>query len=127
QISIHDDSLVDAKPGLLRESQIGTDPDAQHHHVGGKGGATYGADHPRLDRLRSAAEVEDDAVRLVHAADVHADLAAEHALHGDFLGRDDVDLEAAGTQGSRHLEADDAGADYHGALRPRCRCDDLPR
>src|SRR5438270_3796574 len=127
EVAIDDDALVDAKSGPFRESQVGTDADAHHCHVGGQRGAVGNPDHARLDGLRRAAEVEDDAVRLVHGADVKADLAAEDTLHGNFLGRDDVYLEAPGAQGSRGLEADEAGADHHGALRPGCRRDDLPR
>src|SRR5437868_4729662 len=68
EVAIDDDALVDAKSGPFRESQVGTDADAHHCHVGGQRGAVGNPDHARLDCLRRAAEVEDDAVRLVHGA-----------------------------------------------------------
>src|SRR3546814_9338101 len=63
------------------------------------------------------AEVESDAVLLVDPADETADFASHDALHGNGVGRDDMDLELPRAERCRDFEPDEDCADDDGALR----------
>ncbi len=53
---------------------------------------------------------------LVEGTHEIAHLGTEDAFHRPFLGRHDVDFQAAGAQRGGDLQADEARADHHGPL-----------
>src|ERR1700719_2638449 len=63
------------------------------------------------------AEVEDDAMLLVHPAYEVPDFGPKHSFHRPRLRRDDAHLEPACPQRCRDLETDEAGTDHDGPAR----------
>src|SRR4030095_11389395 len=58
------------------------------------------------------AEMKDNSVRLVEAANKRADFCSEDFLHRHFVRRDDMDGDTSCTERGSDFEANEAGADY---------------
>ena len=70
--------------------------------------------------------MKDDAVFLVQGADEVSHLGAEYTFHRPFIRRYDVNFDVPGAKGRRDLEANEAGAQHHGASRGPGALDDRP-
>ena len=117
EVLVHGDAAVDRQPRPFGDRNRRPHADAEHEKVALERGAVAERDHAPLDAGDGLAQVERDALLLVHLADEASDLRPHHALQRLALGRDDMDRQPAGAERGRHFQADEAGAYHHHRLR----------
>jgi hypothetical protein len=92
---VHGNAFVDLEARIFREGDLRTHPHAYHDQIGVDRRAILQGRGPAVDARHRGAEVKDNALGFVQAANETAHFGAHYPLERLLLGRHDVHVELA--------------------------------